>query len=110
MTHAIDPNMLLKIDLSKEDKKLFDQVQVDIQGVKVDDPTAFIAVRYANKTTGAHSNDTLLPVTDIDKYANEEFAEPTEEIKKDEPKVETNSGDKGNAGKSPRKPTDSQSK
>lgn len=105
--------MLLKIDLTEEDKKLFDQVQVDIQGVKVDDPTAFIAIRYANKTTAAMSSDTLLPVTDLDKYATEEHAEPTEPVKEPEgiklDNITTYDSrkdaiEKGNAGKSPKKP------
>lgn len=99
--------MLLRIDFPKEEiQEQFDQIHVDIQGVKVDDPTEFIRISYGNSITGEVSSPYLLPVTDIENYANKE----------DEPKVEqevepiklikadiTNIKEKNNAGQSPLK-------
>lgn len=68
--------MLLTIDFKHKAKKAFNQVLVDIQGVKVEDPDAFITVRYANSKTGEVSREEVLTVNAIEEYANEE--EPTD--------------------------------
>lgn len=95
--------MRIKIDFPKEMKELFDTVEVDIQGVKVDDPTEFIRVNFKNSETGSVSESAFLPVTDIENYANKEQSgeqEPAEIVREDIKKLSTGE-DKNNAGQSP---------
>lgn len=77
--------MLLKISFPREAKKMYDEVWVDIQGVKVEDPTAFITTQYNNTKTGERGGASQLPVTTFDEYPGvleEETKEP------EAPKVE----------------------
>ena len=60
--------MLLKISFPKEAKKLYNEVWVDIQGVKVEDPTAFITTQYNNTKTGERGGVAQLPITTFDEY------------------------------------------
>lgn len=74
--------MLLKISFPREAKKLYDEVWVDIQGVKVEDPTAFITTQYNNTKTGERGGASQLPVTIFDEYPGvleEETKEPVVE-------------------------------
>lgn len=57
--------MLLKINYKSEDKKQFDEVHIDLPGLKATDPTLFASIRYVNSEDGTTSSEQLVPVTEL---------------------------------------------
>lgn len=57
--------MLLKINYGAKDKKQFDEIHVDLPGLKPTDPTLFASIKYVNSHNGRTSSEQLVPVTEL---------------------------------------------